>query len=137
MLFRSYAKNKVILYFFIWILFRINIEYRFIETKQFLREHPDILVTSADKLKVTVLMLKLDYDAKMKVLLDERSTYTPFWIMTQQRKLKDVDIETNELHLIRRSYETHKVQLNLFKNLWKTERTTRTTHRFVRHLLAK
>lgn len=46
------------------------------EAKKFLKEHPDILVTSADKGKVTVLMSKLDYDAKMRVLLDEKSTYT-------------------------------------------------------------
>lgn len=52
------------------------IKNQFIETKQFLRSHPDILVTSADKGNVTVLMSKLDYDAKMKVLLDERTTYT-------------------------------------------------------------
>lgn len=45
------------------------------EAKEFLKQHPDILVTSADKGKVTVLMSKMDYDAKMRVLLDEKSTY--------------------------------------------------------------
>lgn len=49
---------------------------QFMEAKKFLKEHPDILVTSADKGKITVLMSKLDYDAKMRVLLDENSTYT-------------------------------------------------------------
>lgn len=48
----------------------------FLEAKQFLKDNPDILVTSADKGKVTVLMSKIDYDAKIKALLDEKATYT-------------------------------------------------------------
>ncbi len=47
----------------------------FLEAKTFLKQHPDILVTSADKGKITVLMSKLDYDARMSVLLNEKSTY--------------------------------------------------------------
>lgn len=52
------------------------IKKQFVETKKFLGEHPDILVTSADKGEVTVLMSKLDYDSKLKTLLNDRSTYT-------------------------------------------------------------
>lgn len=52
------------------------IQKNFLEARKFLKEHLDIIVTSEDKGKITVLMSKLEYDAKMKALLDEKSTYT-------------------------------------------------------------
>jgi hypothetical protein len=47
----------------------------FIETRRFLHDHPDILLTKADKGNVSVLMLRSDYDSKILSLLDDIDTY--------------------------------------------------------------
>lgn len=46
-----------------------------IATKQFLHQHPELLVLNADKSNVTVVMNKSDYHKKMMELLNDSATY--------------------------------------------------------------
>jgi hypothetical protein len=43
----------------------------------FLKDHPELLVLSADKGNVTVIMNRIEYSEKVEVLLSDRSTYVP------------------------------------------------------------
>ncbi|XP_062709043.1 uncharacterized protein LOC134288377 [Aedes albopictus] len=45
------------------------------ETKSYLREHPEICVLSADKGNRTVIMMREDYDQKMRALVSDTTTY--------------------------------------------------------------
>jgi len=47
-------------------------------TKKFLFDHPDIVVTKADKGNVTVSLNRTDYLNKMHDLLSDRETFCPF-----------------------------------------------------------
>lgn len=47
-----------------------------VSTKQFLHQHPELLVLNADKSNVTVVMNKSEYNDKMMTLLNDRATYT-------------------------------------------------------------
>ncbi|XP_062710010.1 uncharacterized protein LOC134288585 [Aedes albopictus] len=44
-------------------------------TKKYLREHPEICVLSADKGNRTVVMMRDDYDQKMRTLVNDDTTY--------------------------------------------------------------
>lgn len=44
-------------------------------TKRFLKENPEVYVTTADKSKKTVILKKKDYQDKMEELLQEKTTY--------------------------------------------------------------
>lgn len=48
----------------------------FTKTIVFLREHPDIIITKADKGNVTVILNKVDYIDKMERMLNDRNTYS-------------------------------------------------------------
>ena len=52
--------------------FLANLEIR---TSKFLKENPNLIVTKADKGKVTVLLNKEDYDEKSRTLLEDNRTY--------------------------------------------------------------
>lgn len=45
------------------------------ECKFFLKQHPEIIVTVADKGGATLIMNKSEYETKMKQLLDDTNTY--------------------------------------------------------------
>lgn len=47
----------------------------FKQTRKFLKQNPDIVVTNSDKGNVTVLMNKLDYNSKVMELLQDRNVY--------------------------------------------------------------
>lgn len=45
------------------------------ETKTFIKNNPDIIITQADKSNTTVIMYQLDYKNKMENLLNDNNTY--------------------------------------------------------------
>lgn len=45
-------------------------------TKRFVKQHPDLIISNADKGNVTVVMNRSEYDEKMFGLLNDTSTYT-------------------------------------------------------------
>lgn len=48
----------------------------FVDTKRFLKRHPEIYIVPADKGNVTVAMLKINYIDKMNEMMTDRNTYT-------------------------------------------------------------
>lgn len=46
-------------------------------TKQFIKNHPNVIITQADKARATILMEKTTYINKVENLLRDRSTYAP------------------------------------------------------------
>lgn len=46
-----------------------------VETKNFLKNNPDIIILNADKGNITVVMYKKDYDRKMLEILNDTKTY--------------------------------------------------------------
>lgn len=72
-------------------------------TKRFLKEHPDLIVTKADKGNVTVLMHRSDYLTKTKVLHSDTNTYTKLTkdptniFQNQNNKLIDKLIDSSQI----------------------------------------
>lgn len=44
-------------------------------TNRFIKNHPDLVITRADKRNVTVVLNRADYIQKMKMLLNDSKTY--------------------------------------------------------------
>lgn len=70
--FKNYTKHKNLL---------TPIKSSFIKdissTKKFIKDHPEILITRADKGNTTVIVSKIDYTNKINSMLQDISTYTP------------------------------------------------------------
>lgn len=70
-------------------------------TKKFIREHPDILFTRADKGNVTVAMNKKDYITKMEELPSDKNTY----IINKKDPTKQI---TGELRTLLKRWSNNK-----------------------------